>query len=288
MKKDSNYEGYSALSKVISWVGNRFNHLFIGQLLVLFTGAVISFGKTFFRNKASRQQIFNQVYFTGFEALPLIALVSVITGGIVVLQAITVMPSVGYGGFFGNILVIVIVRELGPIMTAFLVAGRTGAALSTYVANMRVHSEIDALESLGVKPVRYLVMPALVGGVISLIGLTMFFNIFAIVAGFLLTKSIVMIWSLGVNLDWLLFREAIFNAMSVTDLAMMIVKPVAFGSIIATVACYYGLKVKNDIREVPQAASRSVVSSFSLIVISNLLLSSFYISSYLRQIQNIM
>lgn len=276
-------------ARLLDWMGRRFLRSHVGKLTSLFVRAWWSLLSDRKRWQVDARQIITQTYFTGIEALPLILLVSTLFGVVVIVEALTVVPKVGFGNFFGNLMVIVIIRELGPILTAFLIAGRSGSALATYIGSMKVESEVDALETMGIDPVRYLAMPALVGGMVATFLANAIFSISAIVAGFLGAKLLVAMASglIQVQLDWGIFTYSIIEALRPMDFLMLIIKPMMFAAIITTNACYHATNVKNDVREVPKATSRSVVHSFMLIVLSDLLLSLAYIAEYLRQMNSV-
>ena len=282
MKKDVHSKTYSLAAKALSKIGDRFQASFIGKVFTLLSKSLSTFGHDLNHHKLDYKQIVHQVYFTGFEALPLLLITSTLFGTVVVMQALTAMPKVGYGGFFGEVMVIVIIRELGPIFTAFLVAGRTGSGLSTFIGNMKVQSEIDALETLGIDPIRYLVMPAVVGCVVAMTCLTSIFNAMAIFAGFLCAKIYIVMFEIPITMDWTLFLDSIFSAMNLMDLALIILKPTLFGLLISGIACHCGLRLSNDSRTVPMAASSSVVYSFTYVIIANGLVTSIYLPQYLE------
>lgn len=275
---------YTLPARVLYRLGRVFLDSMPGKLVSLFVSSLYSLFSDRSRLRTDFRQIVLQAYFTGIEAIPMISLVSTLLGAITIIQALTVMPRVGFGDFFGKLMVIVIIRELGPILTAFLVAGRTGSALAAYVGNMKVESEIDALETMGINPVRYLVMPALVGGILALLMLNILFSSLSVVVGFLVAKLVT--WAFQdyftIQLLWEFYLVSILRALSPLDFIMIFAKPVVFGAIITTTACYFATSISNDVREVPKATSRSVVYSFLFIVLSNLLMSMAYIFEYLN------
>ena len=261
-----------------------------GKLSVIFFKGIWAFLTIDSRRfRTEFRQIILQVYFTGIEAFPLIAIVAILLGSLTITQAVTVMPKVGFSDFFGSLMVIVIIRELGPVLTAFLIAGRTGAALAAYLGNMKVESEVDALETMGIDPIRYLVMPALIGGMIAMLILNTFFSAIAIVVGYVVAKGLISMLQnmLESKLIWDHYWQSILMGLTPTDFLMVIVKPMIFGAIITTNACLFGTTVKNDVREVPKATSRSVVYSFIFVVLADLLLSLVYISDYIRNFNSV-
>ena len=110
-----------------------------------------------------------QVYFTAVEAAPIVMILATLVGGVTLIEFATVLPRIGNSFFLGDVMVLVILRELAPLFTAFIVAGRTGSALATFIGNMKVHGEVVALESMGIDPVRFLVLPAVLGSTVGMV-----------------------------------------------------------------------------------------------------------------------
>jgi phospholipid/cholesterol/gamma-HCH transport system permease protein len=290
VEKVFGYHDFSLPGRLLSRLGRLFLDSKIGQLFLLFLQSFLLFFLTI-RKKTVRKQLVMQIYFTAVEALPVLSIIAVLLGTVVIIQGLTIMPRMGYGGFLGNLMVVVVIREIGPILTALFVAGRTGAAISTYLGNMQVESEIDALKTMGIDPVRYLVMPSVIGGgVISVWILTIWFNTLAITMGFLMTK-LLFIYTPGMDssqLMWQHFSGNIFEALSIIDLIMIFLKPWIFGAIVSTTACWHGLAVGKDLRQVPKATSSSVVWSFILIIIADMFLVLTYVREYLSTISGVL
>lgn len=228
-------------------------------------------------------------FFTGVEIFPVLFIVATLFGTVIIIEVITMMNKVGFSDVVGDLMVIVIIRELGPIFTAFLIAGRSGAALTTYIGSMAINSEVDALATMGVDPIRYLVMPALIGGIFAVLIMTILFSFSGICAGFLMAKLLIYFAGdiLNVQISWAYLSTAILQSLTMTDFILVIVKPVIFACIIITNASYQGLAIRKDVRQVPKATSRSVIYSFLYIVIFDVILSSFYIFQYFGEISKI-
>lgn len=289
MKQNDVYKKLTFPGGVLHLLGVFFLSTTMGQQFTLFFKAVASIfsGKKNF--KADTKNIINQVFFTGIEIFPVLFIVATLFGTVIIVEVITMMNKVGFSDVVGNLMVIVIIRELGPIFTAFLIAGRSGSALTTYIGSMAINSEVDALATMGVDPVRYLVMPALVGGVFAVLIMTILFSFSGICAGFLTTKLLIYFAGdmLNVQITWTYLSSAILQSLTMTDFVLAIVKPVVFACIIITNASYQGLAIRKDVRQVPKATSRSVIYSFLYIVIADVLLSSFYIFQYLGELSKI-
>jgi len=261
----------------------------IGQEFALFYRAVTSlFSKS--RNfKTDSRNIINQVFFTGVEIFPILFVVATLFGTVVIMEVMTMMGKMGFSDVVGNVMVAVIIRELGPILTAFLIAGRSGASLTTYVGSMVIDSEVDALATMGVDPIRYLVMPGLIGGTIATLIMTILFSASAICAGFLVIKSIIFLTGnvIHLQLTWDYLSSEILGALSLTDFIYIVLKPLVFGCIITTNACYQALNIPRDIRQVPKATGKSVIKSFFYVVCADVILSAFYFVDYFNEISKL-
>jgi len=231
------------------------------SLLMDALGAIMRRGR--FQQSSFISQISRQILYTGVEALWLVGIIAFLAGVTIVIQATTNMPRFGVTEYFGNILVIAVVRELGPFFTCFVVIGRSGAALAAHIGTMRVNKEVAALEVMGVNPVHFLVMPALVGMVLSIICLNVYFDLVAIIGGLLVAK-------MSVHFPFVIFLMKVVSALTWQDIFISFFKSILFGVIIAIVACHYGLVVKN-IRGVPQAAIKAVVVSMAVTIVVNII-----------------
>src|SRR5207253_1941163 len=170
--------------------------------------------------------ITRQILFTGVDALPVVGAIALMLGLIIIIQAGTTLPQVGAGAFLAKIIELTVVRELGPLLTAFIVIWRSGTAISTELGNMRVAKEITALEAMGISPIRFLVMPRLVGAVVAMVCLTVYFDMTAIVGGFLMAK-------LKLTIPLAVYIDEIGASLSFADLLITVIKSVLFGFAVA-------------------------------------------------------
>ena len=247
-----------------------------GQQFALYLRAMASLFSRSRSFKTDSRNIILQTFFTGVEIFPILFVVATLFGTVVIVEVITMM-------------VVVIIRELGPILTAFLIAGRSGSSLTTYIGGMVINSEVDALATMGVDPIRYLVMPGLIGGAIATFIMTIVFSASAIGAGFLMTKVAIALAGNAINLQltWDYLSTEILNAMTLMDFVFIVIKPIVFGSIITTNACYQAMNIPRDIRQVPKATGKSVIKSFFYIVCADVFLSLFYFIDYFNEISKI-
>lgn len=224
------------------------------------------------RRATARQigEIFvQQVYFTAVEAAPIVMILATLVGGVTLIEFATVLPRIGNSFFLGDVMVLVILRELAPLFTAFIVAGRTGSALATFIGNMKVHGEIDALESMGIDPVRFLVLPAVLGSTIGMVCLSLLFTASAIFGGFMVAQLLAWVFpgTLGLDMGLYTFLERTGMALRFLDMLVMILKPMSFGMAIALLACLNGLSLGISSHEVPQGTRSAVVDAIVVVVV---------------------
>jgi phospholipid/cholesterol/gamma-HCH transport system permease protein len=213
--------------------------------------------------------LFKQVLFTGVDALPLIAIVALAIGGISIIQSLTFLPRFGGESFIGNILITVIVRELGPLLTGFIVIGRSGTAITTEIGNMVVSHEIEALESMGIDPVRYIVLPRIFGMTASLVSLNIYFDIFAILGGFFVSKLVLVT-------SFIPFLHRLLESVVLSDLTISLLKGFIFGILISLTSSYRGFSVKTSSTEVPQMTTKGVVNSITALFLADGLITFIY------------
>jgi phospholipid/cholesterol/gamma-HCH transport system permease protein len=195
----------------------------------------------------------NQIRFTAVHAVWLIVLLSSILSFLVISQATRELGTIGKTEWLGTLMVVVIVRELGPLLTALVVAGRSGTAIAAELATNRVLGEVRALEGMGIDPRQYLVVPRFVGSLASVFTLMILFDIVAIGAG------------LGAatfnGMAGGRYMEIVLQALALRDVWLTVVKAAAYGLVVGIVPSFYGLAVKSAPTEIPIAASRATVAS---------------------------
>lgn len=217
-----------------------------------------------------------QIYFTGWQALPMISVLALAAGGVAILQTSAQLSLLGGTGMIGNLLVVTIVRELGPLITALIVIARSGAAVASEIGNMRVNREIEALEVMGISPLSYIVFPRIAGGVISVICLAFYFNAISLVGGFFVSRLIH-------DLPFSFYFESLANAFAAEDVVLFFVKNGFSGLIVFAIACHQGLSVQMSSHEVPQVTTRAVVHSIVAVTSFNVLVSVlFYVKQLVR------
>ncbi len=227
----------------------------------------LSFRAAFFDQAQGMRTIFSvvsaQIYFTGFQALPLISVLALSTGSIVILQSSTNLSLLGGGAILGDLMVAIVVRELAPLLTALIVIARSGTAVASEIGNMRVNREIEALESMGIHPLSYVVFPRLLGGVVSVICLAIYFVVISCIGGYMVT-------SLLHEMPFSFYGDSLARAFSSVDVGLFMLKNTFGGLIIFMICCYQGFMVKQGPHEVPQVTTKAVVNSVIYVVIFNM------------------
>ena len=221
--------------------------------------------------------IASQVYFTGFQALPLVSILSLCTGSVLILQGMGNLTLLGGGEMIGNFLIVVLSREAAPLLTALVVIARSGTAVASEVGNMRANREIEALESMGIHPLSYIVFPRVVGGVISVLCLSFYFNVVALIGGFFLTKFLH-------GMPFSFYSESLLRAFTHEDFYEFLLKNSFSGMIIFVVCCYQGLSVKKSPHEVPQVTTQAVVKCVIYVTVFNLTVTALFYLNQLRQL----
>lgn len=203
-----------------------------------------------------RNVLARQILFTGYEASRFVALIALLVGLSVVVQAQVFLRKVGQSELLGPILVMVLVREVGPLLTNFVVIGRSGTAMATEMASMKVNGEVRVLDAQGLDPFLYLAMPRVLGAAISIFCLTVIFVAVALLSGF--TSGLL----LGAQTGGPgLFVDSVFSSLTQADVLNLLIKSFVPGLITGTICCTEGLGVKGAATEIPQAATRSLVRS---------------------------
>lgn len=221
--------------------------------------------------------VFSQIYFTGWQALPLVSVLALGTGGVLILQSLTNLTLVGGTQMIGNFLLVMVLREAGPLLVALVVIARSGTAVASELGNMRANREIEALESMGINPLSYIVFPRVVGGVISVLCLAFYFNFMALIGGFAITR-------LFQDMPFAFYSDSLIRAFAKEDVFIFTLKNSFSGMIIFVVSCYQGLSVKKSPHEVPQVTTQAVVNSIIFVVLFNLIVTALF---YLNQLRNL-
>ncbi len=206
--------------------------------------------------------IIQQLYFTAVEALPILMPIALLVGSMVIIQFAKLSGQYD----FGRISVLLIIREIGPIITALLVILRSSTAVTIEISYMRVLHELDAMEMAGLDPIRVVCLPRLIGITSAMVGLFVVFDLVSILGGYAIVWMVT-----DIPMSNFLFQIA--KAIKLADIGVGLLKAVLFGVAITGTSLYRGFEMKHQITEVPVATSRSAVEGFLYCLVINVLIS---------------
>ncbi len=207
----------------------------------------------------------------GVNSFPVVFFTAIFTGMVLALQSHTGFKRFGAESMVGTVVGLSMTRELGPVLTALVVTGRAGSAMTAELGTMRVTEQIDALYTLAANPIKYLVVPRVIAGTIMLPLLTALADIVGIFGGF-----VVGVILLGANP--VVYMESTYDYMELNDVFSGLFKSMVFGFIISIVGCYQGFYTEGGAEGVGAATTKSVVMGFMLIFISNYILTALLFS----------
>ena len=199
----------------------------------------------------------------GVNALPIVCLLTCLVGTVIAFESAQPLADFGAQMFVANLLGLTMTRELGPVMAAIMLAGRSGSAFAAELGTMKVNEELNALQTMGLSPVQFLVVQRVVAGIL----LTPVLTVFAMYAG--LVGGIPVLLGLGFPLRMVL--NQIQTSLHFGDLAEGLSKSIVFGAIVASVSCLRGIQTGEGPRAVGESTTRSVVSSILLIILADAL-----------------
>jgi phospholipid/cholesterol/gamma-HCH transport system permease protein len=213
----------------------------------------------------------SQIHRSGLRLLPMTSFLACALGLVIIGQMVALLSRVGAPGLAGIVMVTVVVRELGPLVAALLVLVRAGVADVIELGTARAMGEVEALEALGIDPIHYLVIPRVVGLALSIFSLTVYFIIVTLGSGYLFA------FIQDVPLTPADYFKQLALALRWEDFALLALKTLSFGIVIAVVSCYQGLARPLHVEEVSGATTRAVVQS----VVACVLLDVVFIVVYL-------
>jgi phospholipid/cholesterol/gamma-HCH transport system permease protein len=205
---------------------------------------------------------FEQMDSIGVGSLTIVCLTGLFTGMVLTVQTSATLDAFGARPYVGRMVSLSMIRELGPVLTALMVSGRVGSGMAAELGSMVVTQQIDALRSLGTDPVRKLVAPRLIAGLVMVPSLTVLSNAVGLIGGYMVARFTL---RLATSLYW----HSALDAIKVHDLFMGLIKPIVFGYIIVAVGCYQGLTTTGGTRGVGESTTQSVVTASILILASD-------------------
>lgn len=248
----------------LSHIGGIFN-LFFQTLYWIIVGPFIKKGP-------SRKNIFEQMVFSGFNSLIIVFFVAFFTGIVLAMQSAYQLAQLGAEMYVASLVAVSMARELGPVLTALVVAGRVGASITAELSSMKVTEQVEALQALALNPVRFLVVPRFLALVIVLPCLTIFSDLMGMLGGYLIG-----VFNIGINSG--MYIDITVKFLELKDIYTGLIKSVFFAMIISLIGCYMGLNASGGAEGVGRATTVSVVTSFIMIILADCVLTGlFYFS----------
>lgn len=206
------------------------------------------------------------IYRNGYQALPIIALLSFMIGVVITFQMGLQLKNYGANIYIVDLLGLSILREFGPLLTAIMVAGRTGSAFTAQLGTMKVNQEIDALDTMGVTPAELLLLPRIIGLTITLPLLTIWSDVFGVVGGMVMANN-------QLNITWYDFIHRFPHVIPLKTLLIGLGKTPVFALIIASIGCFEGMRVEGSADSVGRNTTRSVVLAIFFIIVADAIFS---------------
>ena len=212
-----------------------------------------------FRSPHYVTDIVRQMDFIGFGSLPIVVLTGFFTGAVLALQMSKTLSTFGETSLTGQLVMLSLVRELGPVLTSLMVAGRNSSGIASEIGSMAVSEQIDAMRALGTDPIKKLVTPRLVATVLMLPMLTVISDAMGMLGGFVTSFFII-------HTNPSQYWYSAYHALELEDVFQGLLKPFIFAFIVALVGCYYGLTTKGGTQGVGRATTQAVVAASVLIL----------------------
>lgn len=248
----------SQVLESIEYLG-RFGR-FMGNTLIVAVSPPVKFDR-----------IVQRIYFIGSKSFWLIVLIGTFTGAVLGLQVHYTLVKFGAAARVGTVVALSLIRELGPVICALMVAGRAGSSLASELGIMQITEQIDAFKIMGLDPFRYFMVPILTASILSVFLLTAIFDVVGILGGFAVTGGL-----LGVPAGS--YFGGITDFMELKDIVNGVIKSMVFGVLIAWVSCYKGYHTGHGAEGVSRASTEAVVLSCVLILISDYVMTSLMFS----------
>jgi len=245
----------------VGWTGRRLTGIgiYVVDLTVFVLRAFRDWarrGRVF--NRATLQNVYSQVIFTGLDALPLVTFLALAVGLSITSQMLKLAQALGSESDVADLLTNIVGSELSSLLTAIILIGRSGSAIAVDLGGMNLRGEVEGLELLGINVNEFFVTPRIIGAAISQFVLAVWFGAIALFGGVFISSLI----SSGTSLHQL---KRMAETVDPSLLALFVLKNLLFGIIIASTACYHGFRVRNSPTELPQQTQRAIVTSLVLV-----------------------
>ena len=241
---------------------------FLKQPVAVFQDFILLAGRAFrniFRGPHYADDIFFQMDVIGFGSLPIVIMIGFFSGAVMAMQMARALATYGAQGQIGKIVSITLVRELGPVLVALLVAGRNASGIASELGSMKVTEQIDAMRALGTDPIQKLVTPRLIATAIVLPLLTIIADLIGLIGGYLIATTML-------NITASQYWESAWRILEYNDLTQGLLKPFLFAIVVALVGCFYGMRTTGGTQGVGLSTTKAVVvSSVWIFVITSLL-----------------
>jgi phospholipid/cholesterol/gamma-HCH transport system permease protein len=235
----------------------------IGEMLILFWRALQALPQAF----RQRRKISEQLFEIGNASLLMACILSLFIGGVIALQSGPVLAQRGLATYIGGLVGLSMAKELAPVMMAVLIAGRIGSAMSAEIGSMRVYQEIDALRTMNINPIHYLVLPRLVAISVALPTLV----VFSILVGWI-GGALVAMMNDQIGVPFQSFFSNLRDMVEFNDVVNGLIKSFAFAVVIGVVSCHQGLQTIGGPRGIGRSVTKAVVNSIVLILILDYIL----------------
>ena len=206
------------------------------------------------------RQVLLQIYFTGAQAVGHVIVLGLGVGAFAIVEGVGGIGTLSGAESLGRMVTVVVLREIAPLLTGGVIIVRSVTAITSELGVMRVRQEIEALEVMGISPIRHLIAPRIFGGLASMLGLNVLFSAVALFGGFLIARFLV-----SIPAD--LFIRAVLSAVEPIDILAFALKISVGGLGLFLIACYHGMSVGSSPTEVPVAVSRAALNAFVFLVI---------------------
>lgn len=239
-------------------------HLSEGLFLIsnIFYWAIVSF----FNKRLRRQgEVIRQSLQIGLNALPIIGLIAFLIGFILALQSAVQLRQFGANIYVADLVAVAMVSEMGPLITAIMVAGRSGSSIAAEIATMKVSEELDALQVMGIDPLPYLMVPKFYALLLTLPLLTVLANVIGILGGMIIGVTYL-------NIEIIPFYHEVISVLRYKDIMIFLVKSITFSAIILFTAAYFGLKAEGGAEEVGRVTTSAVVASIFWVIVADSIL----------------
>ncbi|HMC31639.1 MAG TPA: ABC transporter permease [Candidatus Angelobacter sp.] len=212
-----------------------------------------------------------QADFIGVGSLPIVILTGMFTGIVLALNTSKTLQQFGSLSLTGRLVSLSMVRELGPVLTSLMVAGRNASGMASELGSMRVTEQIDAMRALGTDPYKKLVTPRVIATIFMMFFLTIISDLVGLVGGWIISFSML-------GLDSYQYWNSAYQTLKYDDVITGLAKPLVFGFIIATVGCYYGINTKGGTQGVGRSTTQAVVASSVLILATDAILTQLFLT----------